>query len=161
LIDVLENRPDLRSAAIGHLTDDPEHPSPSQGEGGHPPRVRGRPSQGEGSESGNGPQDRNLQDDVVADAKDDWEAVGSKDLPITGDPDGEWDGTDALDQMFNAAEGEDGEINAEMVQRGVAAYDSSSDGQSKEDYKGPFAVVEDGEMVADLADITYVPTDAG
>lgn len=150
LIDVLETRPELRSAAIDHLDEDLEDHETSQGEGGDPPRAEGQPSQGTRTDANDAASD-DVNDDAVTDAKDDWESAGSTDLDTTGDPDGEWDGTDALDQLFDLAENEDGEIDSETVRRGVAAYDTSSDGQNKEDYKGPFAVVQDGEPVAHLA----------
>jgi hypothetical protein len=149
MIDALENRPELRSDVIGHFAGDDSAGSgsqPEEGEGANPNRVDDQPEEGETE---------------ITDAKDDWESAGSTDLDTTGSMDGEWDGSDALDEMFDAAEGEDGEIDSEMVQRGVAAFDSSSDGQNKEDYKGPFAVVEDGEMVADLAGIDSLNRMAG
>jgi hypothetical protein len=94
-----------------------------------------------------------MEDDGPEDAKGDWEAAGSEDLDTTGSMDNEWNGSDALDELMSAAEGEDGEISDSMVRRGVAAFDSSSDGQNKEDYKGQFATVQDGEVVADMAGI--------
>jgi len=142
LLDLLDTRPELRSAVMDHLEaeDSPENgDEPGPGDPPDPAQDEGQP----------GPD--SAEDDVVTDATDDWESAGSRDLDATGDPDGEWDGTDALDQLFDLAEGEDGEIDESVVKRGVAAFDSTSDGQNKEDYKGPFAVVNDGEPVAHLA----------
>lgn len=156
IIDHLENRPEKRSDVLGHFGDDESAGSNSQpetGEGANPERVEDEPETGEEGISDGG--------DEITDAEHDWVSAGSTDLDTTGDVEGEWDGSDALGQMMDAAEGEDGEIDESMVKRGVAAFDDSSDGQNKEDYKGPFAVVQDGDLVADMAGVDSLSKMAG
>lgn len=74
-----------------------------------------------------------------------WKASGKTDLPLTAD-DRDWDGDEAEDEIFKWAGWPD-DKNAQKARQGFFAY-NDSDGDEKQSYKLPFAVVEGGKLKA-------------